>query len=382
MIIEEKQTAEDRSDWTLKAKKCVDDIEAKRGKKLPQRELNRQLKEANYAALGECVPLTDIAALAESPLRPEDPEDPLLAALQAILKEALQIRQKVEAEANGELPEPRARELLVEVIKARVNPADQVIFPEVNLLTKHDVYLVPNTSDPQQETEQAADIPDEQRVAEISLKDLQTILSGKKTKKKFEDGVAERIAENKEAVEALAAQLTDLLAGLFHQIRTEEVARIRLELSAHGLQVDELDTLELKAELAERVAGLSEHLASLSGAMDEESTDAPSSRLKSLAESCLQSHFAKVDLALLAQSKERVAELLKKLKLKDESLKDALDKLDSLVWLRKASDALESEIAELVDFEELKAKAPKSVAVAHPAALLRHLPATQRKVRA
>lgn len=124
MIIEEKQTAEDSGDWATRAKQCIEDMEARRSKKLPQRELNRQLKEGNYAALAECVPLSALAALADSPDRPEDPADPLRAAVEALLREAQQLRQKIEAEAGAELSEARARELLVETIKARVGRTD------------------------------------------------------------------------------------------------------------------------------------------------------------------------------------------------------------------------------------------------------------------
>ena len=257
-----------------------------------------------------------------------------------------------------------------------------MIFQEVNLLTKRDVFVLPARPDAQEGPELAADKAEEPKIAEMSLKDLQTVLSGKKTKKKLEDGLAERLLEARPAVEALAARLAELLAGPFHQVRAEEVARLRLELRAAGLQVDELDTLELKAELGELVAGLAEHLAGACGAMQEEPAEAPSARLKALAEGCLQARFGALDAGLLAQTRERAADLAKRLKLKDESLKEALEKVDALVWLRRASDALESEIAELVDFEELKARAPKSVEPAHPAALLGHVPAALREVRA
>lgn len=132
------------------------------------------------------------------------------------------------------------------------------------------------------------------------------------------------------------------------------------EFEKIGFRVEDLQQLDQKLELSTYVGQLNSHLADKSDSMDEERGDS-GKRLKTLMDLCA-SHFRYViDLKLLRELKEKIQEIMKKLKLKDEYLKTALDQVDSLAWLNDARKLSNDPGCDQNDIDELLARKPKTV---------------------
>jgi hypothetical protein len=121
MNSDKKADSSSASDWTTAATALLDKLKAKRAKKLNLRETNRQLKDKNYSHLAECIPSGEFDDLLLSPNKPaSEEEQPLVVELSQIHTDVQSLRDRLEGQPLSELPEVKARELIAECIKQRV----------------------------------------------------------------------------------------------------------------------------------------------------------------------------------------------------------------------------------------------------------------------
>jgi hypothetical protein len=210
------------------------------------------------------------------------------------------------------------------------------------------------------------EVPEESLVpldlTEISLKELQNLIGGKKGKKKVDDEISKKAEEVKEDLERLIKDLSEELSKSYSEIGQTLTTKLNKEFEKVGFKVEDVQQLDLKVQLAAAVGQLCTHLADRTDLMDEETTDA-SKRLKTLMERCTSHYRYVVDVKLLRESKEKIQDLVKRLKLKDDSLKAALDLVDSAAWLNDARKLSNDPGCDQNDIDDLLARKPKSVTV-------------------
>ena len=199
-----------------------------------------------------------------------------------------------------------------------------------------------------------------QSYLELNLKDVHAILSGKKYKKKVDEDKIKIIIEAKNIIAGLIESLENEVAKSYFQVSELEIQKITEGLADYSLQIEEIESLNNKVEIAHKVRALCTHLAERTGDMDQDSEN-PGIMLKASLEKLLQSENINVDTGLLHRNKIRIAELCNKLKLKDEALKHALEKIDMVCWLQEASNLLASPLTDSSELEELHSRAPKAI---------------------
>jgi hypothetical protein len=195
---------------------------------------------------------------------------------------------------------------------------------------------------------------------EINLKELQSLVGGKKGKKKVDEVLQMKVDSNKEEIEKLASEFQVELAKPYFETSQNMVDKFSTAFVKLGFSVEELGTMRLKADLNGLVSQLCSKIADSIDAMDEESPDL-SGRLKALMQEAATHHRYVVDVKLIKESKEKILELIRKLKVKDDALKSALDLSDSIYWLNDARRLLNDPTCDSNDIEELLSRKPKSV---------------------
>lgn len=192
------------------------------------------------------------------------------------------------------------------------------------------------------------------------------MIGGKKGKKKVDDELSKRSEENKEELERLIKVFNDESSKSYFELTQGSIENLSRNFEKIGFKVEDMQQLFLKLDLLGLVGQVNSHLADKSDSMDEERGDA-SKRLKTLMETCA-SHFRYVvDLKLLRELKDKIQEVLKKLKLKDENLKAGLDLVDTLAWLNDARKLSNDPGCDQNDIDELIARKPKSVLTSNTA---------------
>lgn len=213
---------------------------------------------------------------------------------------------------------------------------------------------------PAPEVEQPETMVEELAVIETSLKELKSQLSGKKGKKKIDEELQKRVEEHKEDIEKVAGDLQTALGRPYYEITRESVEDMKHSLSRVGLSLEEVPSLDLKLELSEIVLNACNKLVDMIDAMDEETSNL-GHRLKVLLEEASSHHRYVVDIKMIRDLKEKVQDIMKKLKIKDDSLKSALEYTDSIIWFSEARKLLNDPSCDQNDIEDLVSKKPKSV---------------------
>lgn len=195
----------------------------------------------------------------------------------------------------------------------------------------------------------------------VSLKDIQAHLTGKKTKRKSKEECASILQQHKEEAEKATEELAKELSQAWSSVDRETLTELKQKFTAIGLKVEDIDSLENKLELKERLVETVETLTELTGAMKEEKEDL-AQLFKLRTEQALEMEL-KVDPGNLASLKDKIAEGVKKHKIKDDGMKEGLDKLTNLIWKMSSNYLLQGseEIPERKEIENLISKAPKNV---------------------
>lgn len=223
---------------------------------------------------------------------------------------------------------------------------------EVESLKKEETNVV--------EEEKPEPMEEEQTMLETTIKELQPLVSGKKGKKKVDEQLQIRIEQHKEDIEKTVNDIQSAQSKPYYEITKENVDSLKASLSKVGLSVDEMACLDLKLELSSLVLNACTKLVDMIDAMDEETPNL-GHRLKVLLEEASSHHRYIVDVKMIKELKEKVQEITKKLKIKDDSLKSALEYTDSIVWLSEARKLLNDPSCDHNDTEDLISKKPKSV---------------------
>lgn len=185
-------------------------------------------------------------------------------------------------------------------------------------------------------------------------------MAGKKLKKKIEDDRIKGIVDAKKEIEEILELVQSESSKSYFELSEKTLNKITEALNLHRIKLEDLEIIELKLQLLQKVKALYRHITEKIQHMDEEPTNLSEGLLHSIQKALLLDKSS-IDQGLINSMTSQVQELVKKLRLKDDSLKEALDKLPGLVWCQNALSLLASSLADSSEIEEHINKVPKGL---------------------
>jgi hypothetical protein len=194
----------------------------------------------------------------------------------------------------------------------------------------------------------------------LPLKELSNILNNQKTKVKLEANHKSRLLSSKAELTELIDQLTRELDDSYENFKDTVLSEIAKKSEKHSLKFEEFEVLETKLKLQNVVREITSSLRNHSGNFKNELKGLSADLLEVL-EECLKTGLYIADAKSLMDCRTRALDLIKKLKIKDADLNDALEKMNAINWMNSAVGLINDEDTKTNQFEKMSKQAPKFV---------------------
>lgn len=176
----------------------------------------------------------------------------------------------------------------------------------------------------------------------ISIKEIDAVLASKKGKKKFSEEDLKRLQEQKTLLERAKATLEPILNKPYFELDQSLISNLSQQISVVGILIDEIPNLLLKCEIKARTREIILSIQDQASIMCEDNPNT-SQGLKNTVEAAIMSSTGKISMETILENKNRVREIVKKLKIRDENLKHGLERVESLQWMNEAYGLLSKE---------------------------------------
>lgn len=210
------------------------------------------------------------------------------------------------------------------------NPGGQIRSPLEELLGK---------VDPNQAT-------DNEQLVELGLKDLVAISTGKKHKKKLDAQLLTTLSDNKEVLAGLTDLLTADMNRPYYELAEDSARlqslRVKAAFASLGVSVEEFASIQLKVDLLHQLRVARDLLVAQTDGMREEGADVAKHilALSQHAKDNIAEFDEPFDYASFRTAKNQIVEIARVVRLRDDFLRDALEKLETLCWMMEAQAVL------------------------------------------
>jgi hypothetical protein len=197
-------------------------------------------------------------------------------------------------------------------------------------------------------------------VLNLPVKELSNILNNQKSKVKLEANHKSRLISYKTELAELIDQIIRALDDPYDNFEDTVYSEMMKKLEKYNLKIEEMDVLETKLNLKNVVKEITSSLNNHSGKMDDE-LKSLSTGLQEAIEECLNTGLFISDSKKLMDCRLRALDLIKKLKLKDTDLSDALEKMNGITWMNNVVGMINDEDTKTNQFEKISKQAPRFV---------------------
>ena len=183
---------------------------------------------------------------------------------------------------------------------------------------------------------------DTEPLVELGLKDLVAIATGKKYKKKLEAELLNTLTTNKDVLAGLADLVNADSNRPYYDLADPSTRmhslRVRTAVASFGITLEEFAAIEIKVELTMQLRTARDLLLSQADVMQEEVHDVAKHIIALVNEGKenLSAYDEPFDYATFRKAKNEAVESARTLRLRDDSLRDALDKLETMCWMIEA----------------------------------------------